>query len=139
MNDFATFEKQLDRFVKNAERAVEEVVKGVAEVTRDRVAAKSPVRTGRFRASWNAQANFPDFSTKGEDYFDPGGAVAAGNVNLEGFQIGGEIYVSNSVHYGFELNMGSSRQAPAGFVETTAVEVELAMPGIVAEARRRVG
>jgi len=67
--------------------------------------------TRLFRPAYNPGAKG---STRGASLSD---AMAAGMSALKGKSPGEPIYISNNAPYITELNRGSSRQAPAGFVE----------------------
>lgn len=76
----------------------------------------TPVDTGNARANWVPSVGSPA----------PRGDRAAGTAAVMAYQLGqGALYVSNGVPYITYLNNGSSRQAPALFVEA-AVDVALA-------------
>jgi hypothetical protein len=78
----------------------------------------TPVDTGRARANWQAGLNSPVGGETAQT--DKGGAsTIARNAGVIGASGPGEaIHLTNNVPYIGELNRGSSKQAPAGFVET---------------------
>jgi len=55
--------------------------------------------------------------------------VAAAKVMLTGRKFGTRIFVSNSAPYIRKLNAGSSRQAPAGFVEGAIMKARISLRG----------
>lgn len=55
--------------------------------------------------------------------------VAAAKVMLEGRKLGTRVFVSNSAPYIRKLNAGSSRQAPAGFVEGAVMKAQVSLRG----------
>lgn len=132
------FRKDINRFNKKVERVLVAVIVESVKVVRLKVALRTPILTGRASASWNASVNIPNFIPKPEGYFNPGGAPFDGSVNLSGIRIGSVGHVSNGVHYIGKLNRGSSRKAPAGFVEATVADFELALPRIISTVRRKV-
>src|SRR5574343_1572002 len=75
-----------------------------------RVIMKSPVDTGRFRANWNVGYGSPDTTTT-ESTESALGKVTKEIVSAE---LGGKIYLSNSLPYSIRLENGWSGQAPAG-------------------------
>lgn len=93
----------------------------------------TPVDTGFARASWWIRINerdatsplFADAGTGTVTLLGPGGAmvgqarVAEAGLALLGAKAGDRIYVLNGAHYINELEFGSSRQAPEGFVRLT--------------------
>jgi hypothetical protein len=86
---------------------------------REAVAIRTPILTGRASASWNAAVGEANPAQKESPYNNPSGAPRDGIVQLDGFKLGDEIHVSNNRPYINSLNAGSSRKAPAGFVEAT--------------------
>lgn len=133
------FRASLRRFGDKLTGVLTDIPKELAKSTRDRVAARTPILTGRASGSWNASVNTPDGEVKPEDYMNPTGAPTAGNVNVDDGKLGDTYHVSNAISYLPELNDGSSQKAPAGFVEMTAAEAPIVMPGIVAKVRARYG
>lgn len=132
------FKADLKRFDRKVEEALITIHREVTKDTRLRVAMRTPILTGRASASWNASVGAPNFIPKPEGYHNPGGASFDGSVSLGGLRVGGTTHVSNGVHYIGRLNAGSSRKAPAGFVEATVVEFSGAFPAIVKGVRSRV-
>lgn len=95
-----------------------------------RLKMKSPVDTGRFRASW----------TIGIGQLDTSVAPVAGNVatpepRIPAVSLGSTIYHANSLPYARRLEYGYSTQAPAGMVRLTAQEI----PQIIAALVSQVG
>ena len=84
-----------------------------------RVIMKSPVDTGRFRANWNVGYGSPDTATT-ESTDSALGKVTKEIVSAE---LGGKIYLSNSLPYSLRLERGWSGQAPAGMVRLSLVEI----------------
>lgn len=131
------FRADLKRFGKKLEAALTDVPKEVTKETRTRVAFRTPILTGRASGSWNASVNQPDHSIKPEGYLNPAGAPMDGNVNVDGGKLGDKYYVANAIPYLPALNAGSSRKAPAGFIEMTAAELPLILPQIVRRIRAK--
>lgn len=97
-----------------------------------RLKMKSPVDTGRFRASW----------TIGVGQIDPSvapateaGKVATPEPRIPAITVGATYYHANSLPYARRLEYGWSKQAPAGCVRVTAQEV----PGIIAALVKQGG
>lgn len=80
----------------------------------------SPVDTGFFVNSWQAQANGSPAPSEGFEGPGRGGSdpsvIAAG--------IGGVVSLVNTAEYAEALAAGHSPQAPAGWVEAAAVRLE---------------
>lgn len=106
----------------------------VANLVRAPSQGGTPVDTGWARANWVPRIGEPFKGTAGTREQAEAGNVsgveqAAGIVSLVGYKPArGKVYVSNNVPYITRLNEGSSRQAPAGFVQDAvakAVRVDL--------------
>lgn len=134
-----TFKADLDRFYRKTKLAVRDVVIETTKEGRNRLGLTTPILTGRASASWNASAGAPNPTQKPINYLNPGGAPFDGVVDLDTLVLGQSAYISNSIDYLSDLNAGSSRKAPAGFIEMVAVS----LPDIAAikavEVRMRYG
>lgn len=113
-----------DGVEKNADTLMRKTVITVASA----VALRTPVDTGRARANWQTQigsaasgviSGFPAGS-KGST-----GAAAVGIATSKAVEVmsrykrsGVDVYISNNLPYIGPLNQGSSKQAPAGFIES---------------------
>jgi hypothetical protein len=88
----------------------------------------TPVATGHARANWVPSVTQPhEGETNGE------GAHAAGLAEVLGYELGdGAVYISNSAGYVERLNRGSSKQAPALFIEAV-------IDRVLAEMQQRYG
>lgn len=124
------FDRQLVAFgLKVDELARRATVKLVKRVHRE-IQLRTPIRTGRAVGSWNASvggANTrtlpPEFSVgDGELGAKREAAAPFGEVSVDDMQLGDTAHVSNALSYIFDLNAGTSRQAPRNFVEM-AVQV----------------
>lgn len=90
-----------------------------------RLKQQSPVDTGRFRVSWQIGQNAADGTPA------PGGSYGAGITPPKGSnyqpgqeKLGNYYSVHNNLPYAEPLAQGSSRQAPAGWVDRTAREMQ---------------
>jgi hypothetical protein len=97
-----------------------------------RLKMKSPVDTGRFRASWTLAVGQPDPSVAA--------AAQAGNVatpepRIPAITVGATYYHANSLPYARRIEYGWSKQAPSGVVRLTAAEV----PQIIEALVKQVG
>lgn len=86
------------------------------------VVYKSPVLTGAFRGNWQTSSGTPSSGTLP--------VRSLGEVLSEGVKIAASvgnfpfIWVGNNLAYGPRLEDGWSKQAPAGMVELTLVEIQ---------------
>jgi hypothetical protein len=104
---------------------------------------KTPVDTGRARGSWGISLDtVGDFVLPLGEYGLDGGRARAQQRILRTLPKDPyhTVIIFNNISYLEQLNMGSSAQAAAGFVELTIAEVEAAVDGIIEEeARRQLG
>lgn len=117
------FTLQLQAFVDKARGNAEQVVRKVGIEMLRSVVLKSPVDTGRFRANWVV-----DFSGRGGlvPGVDKSGvrAISTGTNEILRFQLGGVLWMMNSLPYARRLEYGWSQQAPGGMVRITVAEFQ---------------
>ena len=108
----ASFQDQLNiAYVKKVIGNLEKTVRAVALVVDAELAVATPVDTGRARANWNPSLNVPDTTVREPNQKRSLVPVAAA------FKLTDTILISNNLPYIRRLNEGSSKQAPAGFVD----------------------
>jgi len=126
--------------VTDLERFVGRIIQKIAlDIVANLVASPpeggTPVDTGWARANWVPRIGEPFRGTAGTREQAEQGNVSnseqgAGIASVLGYTLArGRVFISNNVPYIGRLNAGSSRQAPAGFVEaaiTKAVREDLA-------------
>lgn len=115
MGDVRIVVKSLDGFTEKLVRRL--TLNVTANLIED-----TPVDTGWARANWVPSIGVPRRQTAGtraaaEDGRIDYGPQAAGLADVAGYKLGPTIFVSNNVPYITRLNEGSSRQAPAAFVQ----------------------
>jgi len=109
------------------------------------VTKRTPVDTGRARGSWNVAINHVDSSTLPPVAAASGVSKALGGRGFKRYgaprpavgriEAGDEVFVSNHLPYIAKLNDGSSKQAPAGFVQVAIEETKAAFAGLVAAVK----
>lgn len=111
---------RLDQIGDYAEDKLNQLMRVVVFETDAELKARSPVDTGRFRASWaigeNQTGNYdagPSTST----------APVALNYTLGNEKIGNVYNIHNSLPYAEPLANGSSKQARAGWVDLVAKQM----------------
>lgn len=128
-NTAKQFEAALKRIAKGIEQGAENYTARVALRTRDVVADRTPIDTGRASGSWNLAAGTPDTSTLPENFNQSRDASIAlnapllGRIDINGFRLGVPFFVSDHVPYIGFLENGSSRQAPNGMVGVTLAQM----------------
>lgn len=124
MSDNAQFMAAIDAFVDKAHGNTDLVVKGLGIRILARLVRMSPVDTGRFRGNWQVAFDAP--ADGALETYDKSGSqtLASGSLIMERFKVGvRDIYFTNNLPYAYELEFGSSQQAPEGMVRVTAVEL----------------
>jgi len=133
-----------DRFRQRIHQRVTVAKNKHAEVYRrlfldidNRLTAKSPVDTGRFKNNWNWSSGAIDFSTNDSKSGSAFGTPGGNNLpEIAGLRINGQmVYVTNSLPYSKRLEDGWSKQAPAGMISVTIVELKGAIIAIGAQVR----
>lgn len=112
--------KEIDRMNEAYKIQIKKAMKvGIIEALRQ-VTISTPVDTGRARWGWYLSVKAPSPETP------PEGKYGAPKINErmqainENFTISDTLYLTNNVPYVPKLNNGSSKQAPARFVEKSA-------------------
>lgn len=134
--DLATFASLMFQRANNLPGNVHSVKQAVATEILTNLCEAMPVDTGR--AVSNTKVNQPDSGV--DPPFAPGfkGSTRSDNVRATinaGMSVigstvpGQDIGITNSVPYVEDLNSGTSRQAPAGFVETSVLVGRSIIPG----------
>jgi hypothetical protein len=109
---------------------VGDVIRAVARDILYGVVDKTPHQTGTAKANWHVSVRAADDEFR--DYHpSPISSGRAAQVSKGGFQrirrgtvrAGDDIHVFNNTPYIYELELGSSRQAPTGMVAVTLTEV----------------
>ena len=84
----------------------------------------TPVDTGRARHGWNITVGSPSSIIPPEGNYTMPNIAEHGYETIVSVSPDQVIYITNRVHYIEKLNAGSSRQAPARFVELAAERVQ---------------
>ena len=93
----------------------------------------SPVDTGRFRASWQVGENSAPGGIAAEGSYS--GIPPLSRIGYSQEQVGNVYSVHNNLPYAEPLANGSSKQAPAGWIQSIAKDVQ----GRVRIAAARIG
>ncbi len=136
-----TFGASIDRFAAKVGVSLDVAIRRVALEVYNLVTLKTPVDTGRARASWNLTRGQVDLSVvpdpgntklgsafieaRHAEYIAKLGSaklIAAGG-GISAYLIE-PIYITNNLPYVIYLESGSSKQAPQGMVAITVEEIE---------------
>ena len=129
MSDLKGFEADLDKFAASLDVGVETVIKKLALDIFTGVVRKTPVDTGRARASWVIGAerplNSPELNA-GREFTEAEATRFAMTelIELNRLKPYDTVFISNSLPYITALEDGSSKQAPGGMVAVTLSETE---------------
>lgn len=144
-----TFARTLEAFSGIAGKRVDFVMRKLAFDALDGMFRRSPVDTGRFRASWRVSLDSADLSVappmaSGTKASKPRGTPVDGEV-LAGFNAvkttvkrDRTIVISNNLPYAADLEDGGSPQARAGILRPTFVEVETGLNAAIAASKAAV-
>jgi len=121
------FAKNLKSLAEGLEDQTGRFVEEVAERVHGALVLGTPVKTGYARSNWLVGVGSD--KTGEVPIRSEVETIAAGSAAIRGRVKGDtEVIITNEVHYMPLLNAGSSRQAPAGFVEkAVAVGVRVAV------------
>lgn len=125
------FGDQLKAFADKTNGNIEKTVRYAILLAAQGCVLKSPVDTGRFRGNWAFGVGSIDPTTS-ENTDKSGGQTLSAikqkvDTQVTGDAARGVFWVSNSLPYAMRLEMGYSKQAPAGMVRITMVELPRAV------------
>lgn len=127
-----TFSSNINSFVANTRKALDDVGRRVAMELAARVIDLTPVATGHARANWQAGIGTPPTGTvqardpDGQATFD----AMQQHIKRASPTNGDVIHLVNNVPYAHELEFGSSGRSPNAIISTAARE----FPEIVRDA-----
>ncbi len=134
------FEADLTKFAAKIDVDLSVVVKKIVFDLFTKIVLRTPVDTGRARASWGIEAGQPgtDFVTEGSHLGrDQATDVAKAQLSKLGLTPKEAAYqvwwIYNNLPYVESLEYGHSKQAPAGMVRVSLAEVEAEIDSILGE------
>lgn len=107
-----------------AERQLNLLVKAAVLTADQRLKLASPVDTGRFRASWAIGENAAPSKGQPEGQYPNNVPPTAVNYSLGNERIGNVYSIHNNLIYAEPLARGHSKQAPDGWVDSIAKDVQ---------------
>ncbi len=111
------FTRDLRAFGIGIEEEVNAVKRKAALRVLTGVTLATPVDSGRARGNWTVSIGAPDGSVAETTDKSGGATIAKGSAVISRALPRDTIFIANSLPYIVSLNDGSSRQAPAKFVE----------------------
>jgi len=119
-----SFSIDLSRFKVKSEQQMKTVIQKITMEAFERVVLKTPVDTGRARASWSPSIGAPTTASYPERMDKSGGvSIAAAQRAAFDWNCIGSIFLCNNLPYVGALEYGHSKQAPAGMVRVTLSEI----------------
>jgi len=120
----------ISTWVEETEQNIDDILQTIVMKIGKTVVTLSPVDTGRFKGNW--QLSIDTGSSASLLREDPDGYATLSDMSrtVNSFTAGQIAYIQNHVLYGYDLEYGSSKQAPDGVVRITAAR----FAGIVNEA-----
>lgn len=105
-----------------AEQQMEKLLRVAVLETDSRIKQASPVDTGRFRVSWQVGENAAPGGQKPEGTYT--GTPQIERIGYQQEKLGNIYSVHNNLPYAEPLANGSSKQAPAGWVQGIAKDIQ---------------
>lgn len=126
VDDAFKFEADLEKFAKQLDIDIVTVVKKLSFDIFEGVVRRTPVDSGRARASWIMSLDEPsdEVAIEGNRSEDQATQEALANKLPDITNLSQPINVTNNLPYIEPLEFGSSEQAPTGMVRVTLAEVE---------------
>ena len=131
MGDMAAFAGRMRAKANRVDQAVADAMKQVAIAVVSDVAPATPIKSGQAQANWLVFVGNPSpfYSANANSNGGWRESVANAQARLANYH-GGDIHIVNNVPYIAELNRGSSRQAPALFVQSAVLRAQYRFKGI---------
>jgi flavin-dependent dehydrogenase len=131
--DTKKFSADLLQAAEKMDADVRDVVRLLALKIENGAVVRTPVDTGRARASWNTSEEYADLNVQPEgQYAAYQEKTLAANPNPTGYLSGEKpIYITNNLEYIIDLEYGSSSQAPNGMARLAVADALSELNGIV--------
>lgn len=107
-----------------AEGQINKLITAAVLTADQRLKLASPVDTGRFRASWAIGQNAAPFEGQSEGQYPSNLPPNAVNYSLGNERAGNVYSIHNNLIYAEPLARGRSKQAPDGWVDSIAKDVQ---------------
>lgn len=105
-----------------AEQQLEKLLRVAVLETDNRLKQASPVDTGRFRVSWQVGENAAPGGEKSEGIYT--GIPQIERIGYQQEKLGNIYSIHNNLPYAERLAQGWSRQAPSGWVQGIAKDIQ---------------
>lgn len=125
--EIAGFIRRINRRAKRVDDNVNLATKHAARAMLEEVIWATPVDTGRARSNWRVGVGSPNLGTRAPfapgfklglgESANAGAAINSGSSIINSAPRNVPLFISNNLPYINKLNAGSSKQAPANFIE----------------------
>lgn len=119
------FEDIINQWIEETEVRTEDILQTATYLVGKEVVTLSPVDTGLFKGNW--QLTVGATTDHSLIRYDKEGTQVLADMarNVRTFTPGQIAYIQNTVEYGYDLEYGSSGQAPDGMVRITAAKWQM--------------
>jgi serine protease inhibitor len=114
------FMDTINGWIEETEDKIDDCLQTIVLKLGENVVTLSPVDTGRFKGNWQLSIDTTTSASLLRE--DPDGYLALADMarTANSFTAGQVAYIQNHVLYGYDLEYGSSKQAPDGMLRITA-------------------
>ena len=132
--DTKRFSADLNKFAQKLDADVRDVTRLLALNIETKVVVRTPVDTGRARASWNTTEETQDLSVAPEGDYGAFQGNLSSHPSPTGYLSGEKpIHITNNLDYILDLEFGSSSQAPNGMARLGVADALSELQAIVDE------
>lgn len=138
MGTFADLSKSLRQQAKNIESNASLLVRRCATVVIEELAVRTPIDSGRAKSNWIVTLNSPTIARIEPHHFGVLGSTAPQTIKtvqaraaivINRFKIGDTVIIQNNLDYIVDLEKGSSKQSPAGFIHQSLARIPIVVQG----------
>lgn len=138
MGTFATLSNSLRQQAKNIKSNTSLLVRRCATVVIEELAVRTPIDSGRAKSNWIVTLNSPTVARIEPHHFGVLGSTAPQTIKtvqaraaivINRFKIGDTVIIQNNLDYIDDLEKGSSKQSPAGFIHQSLARIPIVVQG----------
>ncbi len=138
MGTFATLSNSLRQQAKNIKSNTSLLVRRCATVVIEELAVRTPIDSGRAKSNWIVTLNSPTVARIEPHHFGVLGSTAPQTIKtvqaraaivINRFKIGDTVIIQNNLDYIVDLEKGSSKQSPAGFIHQSLARIPIVVQG----------
>ena len=117
----SNFEDVINKWIEETEEKIDDVLQTIIIKVGSELIRLSPIDTGHFKGNWQLTFDGNTHELEREDTVGSA-TLSALSLKANSFTAGQVAYIQNHVEYGYDLEYGSSQQAPNGVVRITTSE-----------------